>query len=192
MLKSSTNCGRVTYVIQGLVAFGLIPSNATDSVGDTIGGIGSAITLQRGSFSKKSGGTFTGTLVVQPDRGFNMYVQCDSVCVHLCAERHLYRDGTIDYQARQHFIDFTLTPYYGDSNLTFDTALETLQLTYRKTILYFERDDQKTTGLDSPQVRPREGLPFLATSDPVMPIPSSTFNHLSIDAEGLALNADGT
>jgi hypothetical protein len=59
---------------QGLVGFGLIPSNATDSTGDTIGGIGSAIALKLGSWNPKSDGTFAGTLVVQPDRGYNVSV----------------------------------------------------------------------------------------------------------------------
>lgn len=72
-----------------MVAFGLIPSNATEStgqptvpsllakltefstIGDTIGGIGSAIALKRGTF-RQEGDIFTGTLTVQPDRGFNV------------------------------------------------------------------------------------------------------------------------
>lgn len=40
--------------------------------GDTLGGIGSAIAMKRGTFKQNKDGTFTGTLVVQPDRGFNM------------------------------------------------------------------------------------------------------------------------
>jgi hypothetical protein len=57
---------------QGIVGFGFIPNDAKDSTGDTIGGIGSAIALKPGSFNAKSDGTFTGTLVVQPDRGYNV------------------------------------------------------------------------------------------------------------------------
>lgn len=41
--------------------------------GDTIGGIGSAIALKRGTFVRNANGTFSGTIVAQPDRGFNMY-----------------------------------------------------------------------------------------------------------------------
>lgn len=37
-----------------------------------MGGFGSAIALK--SFSKSGSDSFTGTLVVQPDRGFNVYV----------------------------------------------------------------------------------------------------------------------
>ena len=77
--------------------------------------------------------------------------------------------------------------------MSFADAANTLQLDYKQTILYFERDDQKTTGLDALAVRPVEkGFPAEPTADPEMPIPSLTFNHLSVDAEGLALNSDGT
>ena len=68
------------------------------------------------------------------------------------------RDGTIDYQGRQHQIDFMLTPYYGTDNLDFDDALDTLKLTYRNTLLYTERNAQKTTGLDALAVRPAQPL----------------------------------
>lgn len=74
------------------MAFGLIPSNFTDSTGtvmhisplytiidtvnpmpgDTLGGIGSAIAIKRGSFVSNSNGTFAGTFITQPDRGFNV------------------------------------------------------------------------------------------------------------------------
>ena len=56
------------------MGFGLIPSDFIESTGDTIGGIGSAIAIKRGTWTARSDGTFTGTLVVHPDRGFNVYV----------------------------------------------------------------------------------------------------------------------
>ncbi|KAH9852586.1 esterase-like activity of phytase-domain-containing protein [Lenzites betulinus] len=158
--------GGKQYVNKGLVGFGLIPSNFKESTGDTIGGIGSAIALKRGSFSKLANGSFTGTAVVQPDRGFNI-------------------DGTIDYQARQHQIDFVLSPYYDTDDLAFEDGLETLQLTYRSTLLYTDRESQKTTGLDALGVRPADA------ADPPLPIAPSN-GHLAVDAEGLVLNADGT
>ncbi|OBZ77982.1 hypothetical protein A0H81_01866 [Grifola frondosa] len=163
-----------TFVNKGLVAFGLIPSNFTESTGDTLGGIGSAIALKRDSFLQRSDGTFAGTFIVQPDRGFNV-------------------DGTIDYQARQHQIDFVLSPYYSANNLSFDDALNTLQLTYRDTLLYFERHMTKTSGLDALAVRAQQwGFPLVPDADPQMPIASTNYDHLTVDAEGLVLNADGT
>ncbi|OSD08066.1 hypothetical protein PYCCODRAFT_1358178 [Trametes coccinea BRFM310] len=165
--------GGKQYVNKGLVGFGLIPSNFTESTGDTIGGIGSAIALKRGSFAKNADGTFQGTIIAQPDRGFNI-------------------DGTIDYQGRQHEIDFVLSPYYDDDNLSFEDGLQTLKLTYRDTLLYTERAARKTTGLDALGVRPAELLShFLTIEDPPLPIAPSN-GHLALDLEGLVLNADGT
>ncbi|KAI0674352.1 esterase-like activity of phytase-domain-containing protein [Trametes maxima] len=165
--------GGKQYINKGLVAFGLIPSNFKESTGDTLGGIGSAIALKRGSFTKQPNGSFTGTIVAQPDRGFNV-------------------DGTIDYQARQHQIDFVLNPYYDSDELTFEDGLKTLQLAYRDTLLYTERESQKTTGLDALAVRPAETpARSVAIEDPAVPIAPSN-DHLAVDAEGLALNSDGT
>ncbi|THH01971.1 hypothetical protein EW026_g830 [Hermanssonia centrifuga] len=173
-LAFTVQLDNLPFVNKGLVAFGLIPSNFTESTGDTLGGIGSAIALKLGSFQQRKDGGFTGTLVVQPDRGFNV-------------------DTTINYQGRQHEIDFILNPYYSSENLTFTQAQETLQLQYKKTLLYTDRRNVKTSGLDTLGVRPAEfGFPFIAVADPVMPIPNSTFSHLSMDNEGLVLNKDGT
>lgn len=106
---------------------------------------------------------------------------------------HPPSDGTVNYQARQHTVDFTLTPYYGVTNLSFADAQQTMHLDYKDTLLYFDRGRTKTSGLDTLGVRPAEfGFPLLAIADPVMPIPNSTFKHLSMDSEGLVLNADGT
>lgn len=38
------------------------------------GGLGSAIALARGSFKAGPNGTFTGRLIAQPDRGYNVFV----------------------------------------------------------------------------------------------------------------------
>ncbi|KIO19897.1 hypothetical protein M407DRAFT_221933 [Tulasnella calospora MUT 4182] len=155
-------------VNKGLVAFGYIPANARDSTGDTLGGIGSAIALKAGSFAKAKNGTFKGTLVVQPDRGYNV-------------------DETVDYQGRQHYVNFVLKPYYGSAPLSFADAAKTLQLLYKKTILYKERKGKATTGLDPVSVRPASG------GDPILPIPNvKTKNQVSLDCEGLVLNRDGS
>jgi len=72
--------------LQGLAGFGLIPSDFKDSIGDTMGGIGSAITLKRGTWKRSHDGTYTGTLLVQPDRGFNVYnvpFDCITLAAHL-------------------------------------------------------------------------------------------------------------
>ncbi|KAJ6538393.1 esterase-like activity of phytase-domain-containing protein [Mycena sp. CBHHK59/15] len=164
----------ITYVNQGLVGFGLIPSNSTESTGDTMGGIGSAIAIKVGSWKALSNGSFTGTLVVQPDRGYNVIT-------------------TIDYQARRHEIDFVLTPYYNSTNLSFTAAQTTFQLTYKKTTVEVERNNTKTSGLDPAAIRAAmPGFPSNPLADPQMPIASTAEPHLVIDAEGLIANSDGS
>ncbi|KAG6909298.1 hypothetical protein DXG01_001242 [Tephrocybe rancida] len=159
---------------QGLVAFGLIPANARDSTGDSLGGIGSGIDIKSGTWAKTAFGTFTGTLVVTPDRGFNV-------------------EGTVDYQARQHEIDFVLSPYYGTSKLSFANAQKTLALTYKNTVLRSERNNVKTSGLDPTAVRDAQsGFPDTATADPELPIASTSEPHLTLDVEGLVFNPDGS
>ncbi|KAJ7604436.1 esterase-like activity of phytase-domain-containing protein [Mycena polygramma] len=170
----SVSLGGVTYVNQGLVGFGRIPSNFTESTGDTLGGIGSAITFKVGTWQEQSNGSFTGTLVVQPDRGFNVI-------------------NTIDYQARRHEIDFVLTPYYNSTNLSFEEAQKTFALTYKDTTLVFERNDTKTSGLDPAAIRAAQtGFGTNPLADPQVPIASTAEPHLSVDAEGVVANADGT
>jgi len=101
--------------------------------------------------------------------------------------------STIDYQARRHELDFVLTPYTGTANLTFAAAQKTFALTYRNTTLEVERNNTKTSGLDPGAIR--AAMPGVGTNplaDPQMPIASTAEPHLSIDAEGLVANADGT
>jgi len=62
-----------TFVNQGLVAFGLIPSNAIESTGDTLGGLGSALAIKPGSWVQ-NGEKYEGTFVMHPDRGYNVFV----------------------------------------------------------------------------------------------------------------------
>ncbi|TCD69611.1 hypothetical protein EIP91_007034 [Steccherinum ochraceum] len=173
-LAVSVKLNGATFVNKGLVGFGLIPSDFVESTGDSLGGIGSAIALKPGSFKKNRDGTFSGTVITQPDRGFNV-------------------DNTIDYQGRQHAIDFVLSPYYGDNNLTFADAQKTLALTYKSTFRYSERNNVPTTGLDALGVRAAQsGFSRDPLADPQLPIANATFPRLSLDLEGLVLNKDGS
>lgn len=100
---------------------------------------------------------------------------------------------TINYQARQHELDFVFTPYYGSANLTWETAQETLKVTYKKTTLLYERKNKKTTGLDPLSFRKAQfGNELLPLLDPILPIASKTDDRLVLDVEGLVLNNDGT
>ncbi|KAJ6500963.1 esterase-like activity of phytase-domain-containing protein [Mycena sanguinolenta] len=170
----SVSLAGVTYVNQGLVGFGRIPSNQTESTGDTIGGIGSSIAIKPGTWQELSNGSYTGTLVVQPDRGFNVI-------------------SPIDYQARRHELSFVLTPYTDVQPLSFADAQKTFSLTYVKTTLLFERNNTKTSGLDPAKIRAAQpGFPTNPVADPQMPIASTAEPHLTLDSEGIVINADGT
>ena len=49
---NQTTCNGLTYTYQQLAGFGFIPSDARDKYGDTIGGIGSAIAIDKFSWLK--------------------------------------------------------------------------------------------------------------------------------------------
>ncbi len=65
----SVNFDGRTFVNQGLVGFGRLPSDARDSFNETLGGLGSAIAFE--SFKPDGNGGGSGVLVMQPDRGHN-------------------------------------------------------------------------------------------------------------------------
>lgn len=65
-----TLCGGKNYTYEALAGYGFVPSSFTDRTGDTLGGIGSAIALDRTQWKKKSDGTYTGVLYGLPDRGW--------------------------------------------------------------------------------------------------------------------------
>ncbi|KAL5637466.1 hypothetical protein ACGC1H_004032 [Rhizoctonia solani] len=157
--------GGKAFVNQGLVGFGYIPASARDSYGETLGGLGSAIALEKGTFKTGPNGTFTGRLIAQPDRGYNV-------------------ESTIDWQARHHRFDFVFSPYYGKSKLDFDTAAKTFSIQYRSTLLYSKAPGFLASGLDAISSIPS------TTAYPVLPAPDLT--KFSVDAEGLVLNADGS
>lgn len=65
-----TLCGGRNYTYEYLAGYGLIASNARDKYGDTIGGIGSAIAIDRQSWTKTGDGQYSGVLWALPDRGW--------------------------------------------------------------------------------------------------------------------------
>lgn len=67
---NQTTCDGKQFTYQSLAGYGLIPSNARDKYGDTIGGIGSSIALDRASWKKAKSGSYTGILWALPDRGW--------------------------------------------------------------------------------------------------------------------------
>jgi hypothetical protein len=69
----TTTCNGMTYVYEELAGYGFLPSNARDKYGDTLGGIGSSIAMDKSSW-KKVGKNYQGILYALPDRGWNVRV----------------------------------------------------------------------------------------------------------------------
>ncbi|KAJ9630501.1 hypothetical protein H2203_001023 [Taxawa tesnikishii (nom. ined.)] len=173
---NQTTCNGQQYIYRELAGYGFIPSNARDKYGDTLGGIGSSIALDKSSWKKK-GNAYTGTLWALPDRGWNT-------------------EGTLNYQNRVHKVRITLTP-----NTTASVASPSgpnLQLQYLDTVLFTDPSGQPVSGLD-----PDAHGPYLTF--PGFPqLPSATYTgdgfggsgpggrRVSIDSEGLVLAADGS
>ncbi|KAE8350716.1 esterase-like activity of phytase-domain-containing protein [Aspergillus coremiiformis] len=172
---NQTTCGGTTYAYTGLEGYGFIPSNATDKYGDTLGGIGSSIAIEPGSWHRTGQDSYAGTVYVLPDRGWNT-------------------NGTLNFQPRIHkiAIELTLAPNASPQN----PSNPNLHLTYLDTILLTGPDGQPTTGLDADETGHASypGYP---------PLPAATYTgdgfggagpggkRIALDPEGLGLAEDG-
>ncbi|GAA5980890.1 hypothetical protein JCM10908_003903 [Rhodotorula pacifica] len=166
-LPKTTTVGGTAYTWKGAVAYGTLDPSVPDEFGYSLGGIGSAIAVKK--WRKNSDGTYSGTIVAQPDRGHNT-VQLEN------------------FAAREQFIDFTLNPCTSN---TCNKGTQSLSLTYTGGLRYTDTSPLNgnggfTSGLDPVQIRP-------ATSTfPELPMVQSPNNALAVDAEGIALMADGS
>ena len=152
------------FVNKGLVAVGRVPADAKDTVGDTLGGLGSGMVADIASW-KREGDTYSGTLYMLPDRGWNT-------------------EGSVDYPGRLQKFAIALTPYYGAGPVPAGGAQQAqLKLTYGESIVLHEADGTPTTGLDPIEVRKATAtMPDLPTAN----------GHLSLDDEGVVRAADGS
>ncbi|CAF9921435.1 MAG: hypothetical protein HETSPECPRED_004542 [Heterodermia speciosa] len=173
---NQTTCDGKHFTYEALAGYGFIPSNARDKYGDTIGGIGSSIALDRASWKKTKSGSYTGILWALPDRGWNT-------------------QGTLNFQNRVHKIALTLTPAPSASVST--PSPPNLQLTYLDTILFTGPDGTPVTGLDA-DITGSITYPGF----PILPVATFTGNgfgqpgpggkRIAIDSEGLVLAPDGS
>ena len=67
---NATKCNGNKYSYTELAGYGLVPSNARDKFGDTLGGFGSSIALDSKTWTKHKNGSYTGILWTLPDRGW--------------------------------------------------------------------------------------------------------------------------
>jgi hypothetical protein len=173
---NTTTCNGKTYVYEELAGYGFIADNARDKFGDTIGGIGSAIAIDRLSWVR-IGNTFKGLLYALPDRGWNT-------------------EGTLNFQNRIQKFLVTFTP---DEDATVAKPSQpNLKFTYLDTILLTDPKGQPTSGLDGAITGPYLTFPGIGE------LPSANYtgdgfggegpggNRVVIDSEGLVLGRDGT
>lgn len=173
---NQTTCNGAQYIYNALAGYGFVPSNTTDKSGDTIGGIGSSIAVDRSSWQKTSAGSYTGIVYALPDRGWNT-------------------QGTLNFQSRVHKFQLDLTPI---SNATVSQpAANNIHLTYLDTIYFSGPDGNPTTGIDGDPTGhlTYAGLPGL---------PPGTWTGdgfgrngtggtaVTTDTEGVVLNEDGS
>ncbi|WP_395023347.1 esterase-like activity of phytase family protein [Dongia sp.] len=98
---------------------------------------------------------------------------------YMLPDRGWNTEGTLDYQGRLQKFSIAFTPNSGA-----DTAPQTqLKLDYQDAILLHEADGRPTTGLDAMEVRKA------ANGFPDLP---SAAGKISVDNEGVVLNADGS
>ena len=69
-IVNQTNCVNRQYTYQRLAGYGFVANDARDKYGDTLGGFGSSIAIDRRSWKKSNKGVYTGTLWALPDRGW--------------------------------------------------------------------------------------------------------------------------
>lgn len=66
---NTTTCNGKKYVYEELAGYGYLPSNGRDKAGDTLGGLGSSIAMDKKSW-RKVGKSYKGLLYALPDRGW--------------------------------------------------------------------------------------------------------------------------
>jgi hypothetical protein len=133
-----TTCNGKTYTYEELGGYGKLASNATDKFGDTLGGFGSAIALDKKSW-KYNKGSYQGVVYGLPDRGWNT-------------------QGTQNTQSRIHVFSATFTPVEAT---VASPAAPNIELTYKDTILLTGPDGRPLTGLDPTETVNYEGFPTL-------------------------------
>ncbi|GAA5856230.1 hypothetical protein JCM8547_000831 [Rhodosporidiobolus lusitaniae] len=168
-LPSTVEVNGTAFTWKGAVAYGELVPTVPDLDGYSLGGLGSAIAVKR--WRSNGDGTYSGTIVAQPDRGHNT-VELEN------------------FGARHQLIEFTLRPCMEETCNT-DAAAPSLELTYTGIQKYIDasprnQNGEVTSGLDAVNIRPA------ADGFPVLPEVENGNNALSTDMEGIALMADGT
>ncbi len=151
------------FVNKGLVGVGRLPANMKDKFGETFGS-GSGVAVDLKSW-KKTGDSYTGTVFILPDRGYNV-------------------EGTTDYRDRLNKVSVTLKPAAtGDS---FAAEGSPITLKVEDTILLTDDKGEPMSGLD-----PAEGGVKPAAGN-IPPLPQVANGRVALDPEAVVLMQDGS
>ncbi len=163
--------GGTTYQVQGLAGVGRMPASLRDSFGETFGSI-SGLWADGSSWSR-SGGTYTGTFLTTPDRGYNVA-------------------GTIDYAPRLNEIAVSFTPAApGASGLSQNQIGLTLTGSTRLFESVAGGGTRLFSGLDPVPGGVTTGGARPATAT-LPELPQAFNGKLSLDAEGIVVLPDGS
>lgn len=135
---NTTSCNGQIYTYKELAGYGKLASDARDKFGDTVGGIGSAIALDKKSI-KYQNGVYSGTIYGLPDRGWNT-------------------QGTQNTQSRIHKFNFTFRIVEATIS---KPASPNFELSYVDTLLLSGPDGTPLTGLDPTTTVSYKNLPDL-------------------------------
>ena len=192
-MVGSVICNGKTYSHHGLVGYGLIPSDARDKFGDTLGGLGSSVVIEQPTWERSVDGTYKGVAWCLPDRGWYV-LRCSFELLLRESDRN--KKGTLNFQNRVHKIglEFTL-----NSGATAGSPSQpNLKLKYLDTILFTGPDNIPTTGIDADAQGPYLSYPGFPD------LPAATFtgdgfgqdgpiaHRIALDCEGLVLGPDGS
>ncbi|KAL3492568.1 esterase-like activity of phytase-domain-containing protein [Aspergillus germanicus] len=172
---NKTTCGGTTYAYTGLEGYGFVASNARDKYGDTLAGLGSSATLEKGSWRKTGKDSYSGIFWLLPDRGWNT-------------------NGTLNFNPRIHKFEVSLklAPKASAKN----PSKPNMDLKYLDTILLQDPNGEPLTGLDPDFTghASYKGFP---------PLPAATYvgngfggagpggKRVSVDSEGLVIDNEG-
>ncbi|KAL7621973.1 hypothetical protein AAE478_007474 [Parahypoxylon ruwenzoriense] len=173
---NKTTCNGVKYEYEELAGYGYVVSDAVDKLGDTLGGLGSSIHLDRSAWRKLDNGSYSGVLWSLPDRGWNT-------------------QGTLNFNPRVHKFNIIFNP---QPQATVDNPSgPNLFFEYLDTIAFSGPDGTPCTGLDADATGHISfpGFPDL----PVATYTGDGFGgdgsggkRIPVDAEGLYVNDDGS
>ncbi len=164
---ADANAGFLNLGLQGV---GRVPSNVMDAFGETFGSVSG---LQISGWKLNTDGSYSGKFLTLPDRGFNS------------------GSSYSDYKTRIQELDFTFTPNDSSSSLQSVPAQSQISIRYTGGTLLKVDGQALTTGALPTKA---STIPGSTSSTQVGTVTdsSSGTTKIAIDAEGLALLADGS